>query len=245
MTARALAKRAGERLECAVMTPLPRRKHTEVLKEFMPLAGARVADVGCGDGALVRVMTRAGAEVIGVEPGARQLARARRAEPAGDERYVAAYGEALPLPDGCLDSLIYFNSLHHVPVDRQAAALAEAARVLKPGGLLYVQEPLADGDYFEMVRPIDDETEVRAAAYAALKAAGDFEEIEEFQYLAPFREGSFEAFRDALIAIDPSRKAAVEACGESLRQAFLAAGEQREDGRWFDIPSRLNLLRRS
>lgn len=227
------------------MTDLPRRKHTEVLREFLPLPGARVADVGCGDGALVRVMTRGGAQVLGIEPGERQLERARAAEPAGDETYIAAAGEALPLPDACLDCLIYFNALHHVPVDRQAAALQEAARVLKPGGLLYVQEPVADGDYFEMVQPIDDETEVRAAAYAALKAAENFEEIEEFQYLAPFRERDFEAFREAMIAIDPRRKAAVEAHEASLRRAFLAAGEQREDGFWFEIPSRLNLLRRT
>jgi hypothetical protein len=227
------------------MDSLPLRKHTEVLREFLPLEGARVADVGCGDGALVRVMARGGAHVLGIEPGARQLARARAAEAAGDESYVAACGEALPLPAGCLDSLVYFNALHHVPVDRQAAALKEAARVLRPGGLLYVQEPLADGDYFAVVRPIDDESEVRAAAYAALKVAENFEEIKELQYLAPFREGSFEAFRDAMIAIDPKRRPAVEAQEVSLRRAFLAAGEQREDGFWFEIPSRLNLLRRN
>jgi SAM-dependent methyltransferase len=226
------------------MDALPLRKHTEVLREYLPLEGARVADVGCGDGALVRVMARGGAHVRGIEPGERQLARARAAEPAGDERYVAAYGEALPLPDGCLDYLVYFNALHHVPEDRQDAALKEAARVLRPGGLLYVQEPLADGDYFEMVQPIDDETAVRAAAYAALKAAPNFEEMKEIQYLAPFREHSFEAFRDAMIAIDPRRRPAIEAQEGSLRQAFLAAGEQRDDGFWFEIPSRLNLLRR-
>jgi hypothetical protein len=84
-------------------------------------------------------------------------------------------------------------------------------------------------------------------AYAALRAARggpDFEEVAEIQYLAPFRERSFEAFRDAMIAIDPKRRPAVEAQEASLRRAFLAAGEQREDGFWFEIPSRLNLLRR-
>jgi SAM-dependent methyltransferase len=185
--------------------------------------------------------------VIGIDPGPQQLARARTAEPAADECYVCALGEALPLPEACLDALVYFNALHHVPVPRQGAALAEAVRVLRPGGLLYVQEPVADGDYFEVVRPIEDETEVRARAYDALmaaRAAPELDEVEEFFYRAPFREKSFEAFRDSMVAIDPRRRPAVEAQEASLRQAFLAAGEQRDDGFWFEIPSRLNLLRR-
>lgn len=229
------------------MSQPPLMKHSTVLRARLALEGARVADIGCGDGGLVRVMTRAGAEAIGIEPGATQLAKARAAERAGGEVYACAYGEQLPLPDGCLDILVYFNSLHHVPVATQAAALEEAVRVVRPGGWLYIQEPLAEGAFFEMVQPIDDETEVRAAAYRALKAAAagpELEEIEELIYRAPLHEPSFEAFRDRMIAIDAKRKAAVEAAGESLRQAFLAAGEQRDDGFWFEIPSRLNLLRR-
>jgi SAM-dependent methyltransferase len=229
------------------MTDTPLMKHTAVLRQHLALAGATVADVGCGDGGLVRAMARGGAWVIGIDPGPQQLARAQAAEPAGDEVYLCALGEALPLPEACLDALVYFNALHHVPVAVQDAALAEAARVVRPGGLLYVQEPVADGDYFELMRPIEDETEVRTSAYEALKKARngpDLDEVEEFFYRAPFRERSFEAFRDSVIAIDPARRPAVEAAGESLRRTFLAAGEQRDDGFWFEIPSRLNLLRR-
>jgi len=154
---------------------LPLLKHTQVLRDRLPLEGARIADIGCGDGGLVRAMARGGAWVVGIDPGPQQLARARAAEAAGApenrEAYVCALGEALPLPGACLDALVYFNALHHVPIAVQQAALAEAARVLRPGGLLYVQEPLAEGDYFELMRPIEDETEVRARAYEALQAA--------------------------------------------------------------------------
>ena len=229
------------------MTDRPRLKHTAVLRERLSLEGARIADVGCGGGALARAMARAGAKVIGIEPGAKQLAYAKAAKPVGGEHYVCAKGEQLPLPDGCLDALIYFNALHHVPVEAQDAALEEALRVVRPGGHLYIQEPLAEGAYFEMMQPIDDETEVRASAYRVLKAAAagpELEEVEELIYRAPFREESFEAFRDAVIAIDASRRPAVEAAGESLRQAFMAAGEQRDGAFWFDIPSRVNLLLR-
>ncbi|HEY9536917.1 MAG TPA: methyltransferase domain-containing protein, partial [Kiloniellaceae bacterium] len=160
--------------------------------------------------------------------------------------YLCASGEALPLADGCLDALVYFNALHHVPAERQGAALAEAVRVLRRGGLLYVQEPLAEGSYFELMRPIEDETELRARAYDALRAAAGamLEEVAEIFYRAPLRVKTAEAFLDGLVAVDPSRRGAVEAQATSLRQGFLAAAEQRADGFWFEIPSRLNLLRR-
>ncbi|NIA69054.1 methyltransferase domain-containing protein [Pelagibius litoralis] len=229
------------------MSEPPLLKHTAVLREHLALAGARVADVGCGDGGLVRVMTRAGAAVLGIDPGPQQLARARAAEPAGDESYLCAFGEQLPLADASLDAVVYFNALHHVPVEVQGAALDEAARVVRPGGFVYVQEPLAEGTHFALVQPIEDETEVRAQAYEALQAAcadEELEEVEEFRYRAPHRVASFEAFRDGLIAVDPKRRPTVEAAEESLRQAFMAAGEQREGAFWFEIPSRLNLLQR-
>jgi len=243
----ALAKPPRHSLECAAMDALPLMKHSALLRQRLPLAGARVADVGCGDGALARVMARSGARVVGIDPGAGQLARARAAAPAEGAAYLCARGEALPLADGCLDAVIYFNALHHVPVERQAAALAEAARVLRPGGLLYVQEPLAHGSYFEIMQPIEDETAVRARAYDALQAAATgpaLEEIAEVFYRAPLRVKSPETFLDGLVAVDPARRAAVEAAAASLRQGFLAAAEQRDDGFWFEIPSRLNLLRR-
>ncbi len=230
------------------MTDAPLLKHTDVLRDRLALAGASVADIGCGDGGRARAMARAGAWVIGIDPGVHQLARAKAAEPADEEVYLCAFGEELPLPDTSLDVVVFFNSLHHVPIEVQGAALDEAARVLKPGGLVYIQEPLAEGAYFEMVRPVEDETEVRAQAYQALKSAcaeEELEEVEEFRYNAPYREKDFEAFRDGLIAVDPKRRPAVEAAEKSLRQAFLAAGEQRDDGFWFEIPSRLNLLRRN
>ena len=146
------------------METLPRRKHREVIEELLALDGARVADIGCGDGALTRLMTRLGARVTGVEPSADQLARARAAEPAGNEDYLQGVAEDLPLPDASLDVAVFFNSLHHVPVAHQAQALQEAARALEPGGRLCVIEPLAEGPHFQANRGIEDETEVRDRA---------------------------------------------------------------------------------
>ncbi|MGF1610908.1 MAG: class I SAM-dependent methyltransferase [Kiloniellales bacterium] len=230
------------------MNSYPHRKHSDVMRAYLSLSGMRVADVGCGDGALVRFMTREGATVVGIECSPAQLARAHAAEPAAGERYIEGVGKDLPLEDATLDLVVFFNSLHHVPVEAQEVALAEAARVLKPDGLLYVMEPLAEGTYFELMRPVDDETQVRARAYDALRAAAAgeaFEEIVEERYAAPFKHKSFADCVADSLAVDPERRAAFEAAGEALAQGFEAAAEKRDGAYWFDQPSRLNLLRRT
>ena len=146
-----------------------RKRNSDVLLETLELAGRTVIDIGCGDGGLTRLMARNGAHVLGVEVSPRQLAKAQAAAPVADERFVAGRAEELPAPDGAADIVIFFNSLHHVPVEGQDKAIAEAARALKPGGLLYVSEPVAEGPLFELIKPIDDETEIRAHAYRMLQ----------------------------------------------------------------------------
>ncbi len=223
------------------------RKHTAVMRDVLPLKGQRVLDVGCGNGGLVRFMTRQGARVTGLECSEGQLARAHAAEPAGEEDYLSGVGQELPFEDNTLDAVVFFNSLHHIPIDDQPAALEEALRVLRPGGEVYILEPIAEGAFFEMMRPIEDETEVRAHAYEAILAAAktaSVSEHRELSYAAPLRYDSFEACRDGMIAVDEKRRTAVEAEGEKLREAFEAAADFRDSAYHFASPSRLNLLRR-
>ncbi|NNG02923.1 MAG: class I SAM-dependent methyltransferase [Inquilinus sp.] len=163
------------------MTQPQSRRDLDVFDELVAVADRDVADIGCGRGGLVRALVERGARPTGIECGSAALAAAKAAA-IGDERYLEGTAQALPLADASQDLVVFFNSLHHVPVADQPAALREAVRVLRPGGRAYVLEPLAEGPYFEMVRPLNDETEVRAAAYAALKAAGDFAELSETVY---------------------------------------------------------------
>lgn len=99
------------------------------------LHGRRVLDVGCGTGALAAALAeRAGAKVWGVEPsaGMREVAKRRLARTVGIREGAA---EALPFRDGWFDAVVFSLVLHLV--DR-ARALAEAARVLRPGGAVVV-----------------------------------------------------------------------------------------------------------
>lgn len=223
------------------------RRNADVLREMLPMKGRRVVDIGCGDGALVRLMTREGARVTGVDTNPAQIAKARAAEAAGDETYVLAPGETLPFPDGAFDAVVIFNALHHVPAEALDAALAEAARVLGPGGHACIVEPLAQGPHFELARPVDDETHVRALAYAALRAAvarGLFREEREETYVNPVPIESFEAFVERLVRIDPGRAPAVARHAADLKERFARLGSDSPKGRVFDQPMRANLLTR-
>lgn len=170
------------------------------------------------------------------------MSLASRSARASSPRRVA---EELSAADSSVDIVVFFNSLHHVPLAGQERALAEAARVLKPGGLLYISEPVAAGSFFELVKPVDDETKVRAHAYDVLKAAAGFDHEREITYVHTVRHRDFEAFRERVISANAEREAIFAERDALLRRLYEELGTPGEDGLSFDQPTRVNLLRRN
>ncbi len=220
------------------------RSNADVLLERLDLAGKDVIDVGCGEGGMVRVMTAAGAHVVGVDCSPRQLQKAHAADPAGGETYIDGVGEDLPFDDQSQDIVVFFNSLHHVPVESQETALAEAARVLRPGGTAYIAEPVAVGPQFELVRLVNDETEVRARAYEVLGRAGDhgLSAGDEFSYIFPVHHESFDQFRDRQISVDAKREALLIKYDAEIRANYDRIGVHTDDGDRFDETIRVNIF---
>lgn len=92
--------------------------------------GARLLDVGCGDGGLLAAAAAAGLTVSGVEVARPPLALAERAVPGADLRIGDAH--ELPFADGVFDLVTLVQVLEHLT--NPALALREAARVTVPGG---------------------------------------------------------------------------------------------------------------
>ncbi len=232
----------------------PVRGNRNTLRETLaPLVGRRVADIGCGDGTWTRFLTREGAHVVGLDPNPVQMTMARAAERAGDETYMLAGAEALPLADGSQDIALFFNSLHHVPPDVMAAAVTEAGRIVRPGGLVAVFEPMAQGANYALNRPVDDEAEVRALAHQCLHAAAaggaGLALDREFEYGTNVRKtDDFDDWRAWLLAIDPSRASRFMAEEGALRTHFARVMAKRpRDARGLvllDQPMRVIVLRR-
>jgi ubiquinone/menaquinone biosynthesis C-methylase UbiE len=101
--------------------------------ELSLAAGARVLDLGAGTGKLSRALVDAGLDVIAVEPmpELRRLLKAR----IGADRVHSGSAEMIPLPDESVDGVTVADAFHWFD---QAAAAAEIARVLRPGGGLAV-----------------------------------------------------------------------------------------------------------
>lgn len=208
------------------------RRGADVLAETVEVNGRDVLDVGCGAGDLVRWLGSQGARALGVDCGAEMLRRALEADPDHPDRYIDAPGQALPFDDESFDVVVFSNSLHHIPTDDMAQALAEAGRVLRLGGMLYVAEPEIDGPEDSVGYPVIDETEVRTAAQEALDALDQkqFGPLHRFSYSSEAVYESFDQWCKLVVGVDPERATALEVHKSDLHERFHRLGERRPEG---------------
>lgn len=125
-------------------------------------------DAGCGTGGNLPYLARRG-RAVGVDLSEHALQLARRRE----SNVARAALAALPFPDGIFDAVVSFDVLYHRWVADDAAAARELARVIRPGGLLFVRVPA-----LQMLRGAHDEAVhtrhryTRREVMALLRAAG-------------------------------------------------------------------------
>ena len=97
--------------------------------------GLAVLDLGCAGGFMAEALEDRGATVTGIDPAEQAIAAARAHAAAHDRRitYDIGTGEALPYENAAFDAVVCVDVLEHV--QDLAMVLAEAGRVLRPGGL--------------------------------------------------------------------------------------------------------------
>jgi ubiquinone/menaquinone biosynthesis C-methylase UbiE len=139
----ALVARIAEVLELRAADPQQTAMRQAYLTDIAVPDQARVLEVGCGTGPVTREL--AGwpgvAQATGIDPSPTFLDRARRLDPPTNTRFVQGDARALPVPDHRFEVVVFHTTLCHIPGPE--LALAEAARVLRPGGWLAI----FDGDY--------------------------------------------------------------------------------------------------
>ncbi|BDI05726.1 class I SAM-dependent methyltransferase [Sphaerotilus microaerophilus] len=231
------------------------RDELALLASLVPLDGAALIELGCGAADLARRLVAAhpGASVLGLEVDERQMAK-NLAQPEGTWagiRFAQAGAQAIPAPDASFDGALMLKSLHHVPLEWLDQALAEVHRVLKPGGWLYVSEPVFDGLANEVIKLFNDEGVVRREAYQALMRAlargpeQGWEMVTERFFEMPTRYRDFADFAARMIDVTYAERRLDGAIREEVRARFERLGRRGEDGyQHFTRAMRINLLRR-
>jgi ubiquinone/menaquinone biosynthesis C-methylase UbiE len=118
----------------------------EYEEQILPLAlhemegASRVLDIGCGDGQISRLLAANGIDVVGIDPTWNQIRVA--AERGGGAGYLRATADALPFPDASFDAAVACLVFEHI--DAVDEAIAEVARVVRPGGwfAFFLNHPL-------------------------------------------------------------------------------------------------------
>lgn len=229
------------------ISDIPRIDRESLVMERLPLDGARVIDIGCGEGWLTHLVAPRTVTTIGIDPSAIALERARASIGVGNATLVQVSADDLPFDPDSADVVIYYNSLHHIPEAIQHKALAETARVLAPGGLLCIVEPEASGSCYELFQLVDDESAVYTTTYnliLALASSVEFQQVHEERFIDGYIYRDFEHFLDNAVVVDAQRADLLAEVEDKLRSLFERLGETVDGGSQYDMVHRLNLLRR-
>ena len=211
-----------------------------LLAALGPVEGKRIIDIGCGQGEIAQYLATAGAVVIGYDPYIEGTSKI--GSNTGSYELRRAPADALPEGDRSADIVLFIFSLHHVPQAMMGTALAEARRILAPGGILCVAEPVAEGPCQYIMEPYHDETKVRETALAALAEhlAPVFSQERILRFAEPRSYAGFDDYAsEALRNTRYNGYAEADVLAFAVRQRFEAMSALH--GTTFEQPVRINL----
>lgn len=103
---------------------------------------SRILDIGCGTGTMVVLIKRlhASADVVGLDPDPKALARAQKKASGARVcvQFDRGFSDQLPYKDASFDRVLSSLMFHHLEPDGRMATLREVRRVLKPGGSFHM-----------------------------------------------------------------------------------------------------------
>jgi 2-polyprenyl-3-methyl-5-hydroxy-6-metoxy-1,4-benzoquinol methylase len=112
-----------------------------------PGKGRTLLDLGCNWGRWTIAAARAGWRATGIDRGKKSVRAAKRvAEQLGiDADYVLGDVRELPFPNASFDAVFSYSVLQHLAKNEISTVVAEIRRVLRPGGIVWIEMPNARG----------------------------------------------------------------------------------------------------
>jgi ubiquinone/menaquinone biosynthesis C-methylase UbiE len=218
---------------------------SEVYQRLLPLDGAHIIELGCGGAMHTRALAESGrpASILACEVDTIQHEKNLAITDLPSVTFNHAGAEAIPAADASTDIVMMFKSLHHVPLESMATALQEIRRVLKPGGVAYISEPVYAGDFNEVLRLFHDEKAVREAAFTAVcdaVEAGTLELVQQHFFNTPMAFTDFAEFEQKIIGVTHTEHRLSPELLQTVREKFESY--QGEEGANFVMPIRVDLL---
>jgi len=212
---------------------------SEIYNHLLVLDGKHILELGCGSAEITRNIATAGVnrQVTALEVDEIAHQKNLQITDLPNVTFDLSGAQKIPLQDASTDVVFMFKSLHHVPLELMETSMHEIKRVLKPGGQLYISEPIFAGDFNEILRLFHDEQKVREAAFNTVKKSVDdglFNLLEETFFNSPMHFANFSEFENNTMLDD------------ALYQQVKNRFEQHvgDDGAHFLMPMRVDLLQR-
>jgi SAM-dependent methyltransferase len=220
---------------------------SEIFESRLSLDNKQILELGCGRADLTRLIATngSGRHIIALEVDEIQHAKNLEINDLPNVSFGLAGAEAIPLDDTSIDVVMLFKSLHHVPVELMSQGLTEVHRVLKPGGMAYISEPVFAGEFNEILRLFHDEEKVRQAAFEAVATAVEsdqFNLLDQIFFNAPMAFENFDAFEQQIIGVTHTDHQLSPDVYEQVKQRFTQ--NQGPDGAKFLMPIRVDLLQK-
>jgi SAM-dependent methyltransferase len=221
----------------------------EQITRCLPIRGGqRLVELGCGCAETTRKIAEMfpDLEIMATEVDEIQHAKNKLIDDLPNVCFQFGGAEEIDLPDQSVDSIVMLKSLHHVPVPLMGKSLDEINRVLVPGGLAFIAEPIYAGEFNRILRIFNDEQEVRAAAFAAIEAAvasGQFELVEQIFFDTLVRFEGFSEYEARILGATHLDIAIAPALREKIKAAFESFTDSNGKAE-FRSPTRVDLLRR-
>lgn len=202
--------------------PAARRLRERSYDLLRPEPGDRVIDVGCGTGLAAAELAARGVKSVGLDLDERMIEEARRRHP--EAEYQVADALRLPIGDGEVTGYRAERVLHNLP--DMAAALAEARRVLAPGGRIV----LLGQDWDTFVIDADDPDLTRTILHARADLVPNPRSARRYRALlldAGFADVEAEVHTG--VFTDPLMLPLIAGVAQAVQAAGVITEEQRAD----------------
>ena len=122
---------------------------TEIYHRLLSLDNKTILELGCGSAEITRDIATSGVgrKVTALEVDDFAYEKIQKITDLPNVTFGLAGAQEIPLEAESVDVVFMFKSLHHVPLELMEQSMREIKRVLKPGGLAYISEPIFAGAF--------------------------------------------------------------------------------------------------